>query len=102
MEKQLQQCWCIIFLNQQVTALVSVGISERVFARQLASSDYEYYVLELSSFQLDDLKDFRADISVLLNITPDHLDRYENDMNLYVNSKMKIINNQTEKRLVYL
>ena len=78
----------------------SVGFGGNIgksFARQLASSDYEYYVLELSSFQLDDLKDFRADISVLLNITPDHLDRYENDMNLYVNSKMKIINNQTEK-----
>ena len=78
----------------------SVGFGGNIgksFARQLASSDYEYYVLELSSFQLDDLKDFRADISVLLNITPDHLDRYENDMNLYVNSKMKIINNQTKK-----
>jgi len=78
----------------------SVGFGGNIgksFARQLASSDYEYYVLELSSFQLDDLKDFRADISVLLNITPDHLDRYENDMNLYVNSKMKIINNQSEK-----
>ena len=75
--------------------LVLVGISVKVFSRQLAISDYDYYVLELSSFQLDDLKDFRADIAVILNITPDHLDRYENDMQLYINSKMRIINNQT-------
>ena len=66
------------------------------FARQLAASDYEYYVLELSSFQLDDLIDFRADIAIVLNITPDHLDRYENDMQLYVNSKMRIMNNQNK------
>ena len=65
------------------------------FARQLLTADCEYYVLELSSFQLDDLVDFRADIAILLNITPDHLDRYQNDMSLYVNSKMRIINNQT-------
>tara|TARA_B100001115_G_scaffold165966_1_gene143885 strand:- start:94 stop:1437 length:1344 start_codon:yes stop_codon:yes gene_type:complete len=65
------------------------------FARQLLTTDCEYYVLELSSFQLDDLVDFRADIAILLNITPDHLDRYQNDMSLYVNSKMRIINNQT-------
>ncbi len=64
------------------------------FARQLLTDDHEYYVLELSSFQLDDMVDFRADISILLNITPDHLDRYENDMSLYINSKMRITNNQ--------
>jgi len=77
----------------------SVGFGGNVgksFARQLVQSDYDYYVLELSSFQLDDLNHFKADISILLNITPDHLDRYENDMNLYIDSKMKIINNQTE------
>ena len=77
----------------------SVGFGGNIgksFARQLTVSDYEYYVLELSSFQLDDLLDFRADIAILLNITPDHLDRYENDMNLYINSKMKILNNQTK------
>ncbi|MDG2153462.1 MAG: UDP-N-acetylmuramoyl-L-alanine--D-glutamate ligase [Crocinitomicaceae bacterium] len=66
------------------------------FSRQLAVSDYEYYILELSSFQLDDLKDFKADISILLNITPDHLDRYDDNMDLYVDSKLRIINNQTE------
>ena len=66
------------------------------FSRQLTVSDYEYYILELSSFQLDDLKDFKADISILLNITPDHLDRYDDNMDLYVDSKLRIINNQTE------
>ena len=76
----------------------SVGFGGNIgksFSRQLAISDYDYYVLELSSFQLDDLKDFRADIAVILNITPDHLDRYENDMQRYINSKMRIVNNQT-------
>ena len=64
----------------------SVGFGGNIgksFARQLVVSDYDYYVLELSSFQLDDLNHFRADISILLNITPDHLDRYENDIYLY-------------------
>jgi len=66
------------------------------FARQLAVSDCEYYILELSSFQLDDLQEFKADISIILNITPDHLDRYEYNMDLYVDSKLRIINNQTK------
>ena len=66
------------------------------FARQLAFSDCEYYILELSSFQLDDLQEFKADISIILNITPDHLDRYEYNMDLYVDSKLRIINNQTK------
>lgn len=55
---------------------------------------YEYYVIELSSFQLDNMYDFHANIAVLLNITPDHLDRYNNDMSLYSASKMRIIQNQ--------
>ena len=66
------------------------------FARQLAVSDCEYYILELSSFQLDDLQEFKADISIILNITPDHLDSYEYNMDLYVDSKLRIINNQTK------
>ncbi|MFP4287993.1 MAG: UDP-N-acetylmuramoyl-L-alanine--D-glutamate ligase [Bacteroidales bacterium] len=64
------------------------------FARQVAENDHDYYVLEISSFQLDGLKDFRADIAVLLNITPDHLDRYNNRFEDYVKSKFRIINNQ--------
>ena len=66
------------------------------FARQLVVSDCDYYILELSSFQLDDLQEFKADISIILNITPDHLDRYEYNMDLYVDSKLRIINNQTK------
>ncbi|MFW5757439.1 MAG: UDP-N-acetylmuramoyl-L-alanine--D-glutamate ligase [Bacteroidota bacterium] len=66
------------------------------FARQIAEKDYDYYVLEISSFQLDGLIDFKADIAVLLNITPDHLDRYNNRFEDYVKSKFRIINNQTK------
>jgi len=58
--------------------------------------DFDYYVLELSSFQLDGMYDFKADIAVLLNITPDHLDRYNYEMQNYVDSKFRIIRNQTE------
>jgi UDP-N-acetylmuramoylalanine--D-glutamate ligase len=55
----------------------------------------DYYVLELSSFQLDGMYQFKADIAILLNITPDHLDRYDYEMQNYVNSKFRIIQNQT-------
>lgn len=64
------------------------------FALQVAREDADYYVLEISSFMLDDMKDFKADIAILLNITPDHLDRYEYKMDNYVDSKFKIIQNQ--------
>lgn len=76
-----------------------VGLAGNVgksFARQVAENTFDWYVLELSSFQLDDMYDFRADIAILLNITPDHLDRYNYDMNLYAEAKFRIINNQTE------
>jgi UDP-N-acetylmuramoylalanine--D-glutamate ligase len=65
-------------------------------ACQADKQDYDYYVLELSSFQLDGMFDFKADIAVLLNITPDHLDRYNYEMQNYVDSKFRIIQNQTE------
>lgn len=65
------------------------------FALQVARNDAEYYVLEISSFMLDDMVDFRADVAVLLNITPDHLDRYDYKMDRYVDSKFKVIQNQT-------
>jgi UDP-N-acetylmuramoylalanine--D-glutamate ligase len=58
--------------------------------------DFDYYVLELSSFQLDGMFDFKADIAVLLNITPDHLDRYNYELQNYTDSKFRIIQNQTE------
>jgi UDP-N-acetylmuramoylalanine--D-glutamate ligase len=76
----------------------NVGLAGNVgysFAKQVALEDKEIYVLELSSFQLDDMEDFRADIAILTNITPDHLDRYEYNMQLYVNSKFRILQNQT-------
>jgi UDP-N-acetylmuramoylalanine--D-glutamate ligase len=64
-------------------------------ALQVAEEPHEYYIIELSSFQLDNMFDFRANIAILLNITPDHLDRYDNCMQNYVDSKMRIIRNQT-------
>lgn len=64
-------------------------------ALQVAEDPHEYYIIELSSFQLDNMFDFRANIAILLNITPDHLDRYDNCMQNYVDSKMRIIRNQT-------
>lgn len=66
----------------------------RSFALQVAEGDVDWYVIELSSFQLDDMFHFRADIAVLLNITPDHLDRYDFKMENYVASKMRILQNQ--------
>ena len=65
------------------------------FAKQVAEDPKDWYVAEISSFQLDDIKTFRADIAMLLNITEDHLDRYEYQFQNYINSKFKIINNQT-------
>ena len=75
-----------------------VGLAGNVgqsLAWQVAEKDFDYYVIELSSFQLDGMIDFKADIAVLLNITPDHLDRYEYRMENYVNSKFRIAQNQT-------
>lgn len=65
------------------------------FARKVAEESADYWVLEISSFQLDGMFDFKADIAILLNITPDHLDRYQGSFALYAESKMRIIHNQT-------
>lgn len=65
------------------------------WARLLAERDYEYSVLEVSSFQLDNMYRFKADIAVLCNITPDHLDRYGYELQNYVDSKFRIVQNQT-------
>jgi len=76
----------------------NVGLGGNVgqsFAKQVAENDYDFYVLELSSFQLDDMYDFKADTAILLNITPDHMDRYDNDFLKYVDSKLRITQNQT-------
>lgn len=74
-----------------------VGLAGNVgksFAKQVAEENFDWYILELSSFQLDGMYTFKADIAILLNITPDHLDRYAYDMQNYVNSKFRIIQNQ--------
>ena len=76
----------------------NVGLAGNVgssFAKQVAEEQYDYYVLELSSFQLEAMQEFRADYAVVLNITPDHLDRYAYQMQSYVDAKMRIIRNQT-------
>lgn len=87
------------------SAGLNVGLGGNIgksFAWQVAEESFDYYVLELSSFQLDDVYDFKADIAVLLNITPDHLDRYDHNMQYYVDAKMRIIRNQkTEDAFVY-
>jgi UDP-N-acetylmuramoylalanine--D-glutamate ligase len=78
---------------------LNVGLAGNVgksFAKQVAEENFDWYILELSSFQLDGMFDFKADIAILLNITPDHLDRYAYDMQNYVNSKFRIIQNQGE------
>ena len=77
---------------------LNVGLAGNIghsLALQVLEGKKEYYVIELSSFQLDNMFDFRADVSVLMNITPDHLDRYQFEMQRYVDSKMRIIQNQT-------
>lgn len=71
----------------------NIGVS---FARLVAEKEYDYFVLEISSFQLDDMFAFRANIAILTNITPDHLDRYQYELQNYVNAKFRILQNQTE------
>nr|WP_199079499.1 UDP-N-acetylmuramoyl-L-alanine--D-glutamate ligase [Pedobacter sp. ASV19] len=77
---------------------LNVGLAGNIgnsFAAQVASENFDWYVLEISSFMLDDMYQFKADIAVLLNITPDHLDRYEYKLANYAASKMRIVRNQT-------
>ncbi len=79
---------------------LNVGLAGNVgqsLALQVATDSYNYYVVELSSFQLDGMTEFKADIAILMNITPDHLDRYEYNFQNYVDSKFRITQNQTEK-----
>lgn len=79
-----------------VSMVGNIGFS---FAKQIAVKPTEWYVIEISSFQLDDIKEFRPDVGVLLNITPDHLDRYDYKFENYVRSKFRIAANQTEDDL---
>jgi UDP-N-acetylmuramoylalanine--D-glutamate ligase len=80
-------------------AKLNVGLAGNVgksYAKQVAENTFDWYVLELSSFQLDDMHAFKADIAILTNISPDHLDRYAYKMQNYVDSKFRILQNQTE------
>lgn len=78
---------------------LNVGLAGNIgqsLAYQVAECNYDYYVIELSSFQLDNMYKFHANIAVLMNITPDHLDRYGFEMQNYVDAKFRIIQNQTD------
>jgi UDP-N-acetylmuramoylalanine--D-glutamate ligase len=80
--------------GHDVAMVGNIGYS---FARQIAEQPHEWYVIEVSSFQLDDIHQFRPDVAVLLNITPDHLDRYEYKFEKYIAAKFRIAENQTNK-----
>lgn len=83
----------------QVALAGNVGFS---MARQVAREQFTWYVLEMSSFQLDGIKTFRPEIGILLNITPDHLDRYEYSLDNYINSKFQLIQNMgLEQHFIY-
>ena len=79
---------------------INVGLGGNVgesFAMQVANHDFDWYVLEISSFQLDSMFEFKADIAILTNITPDHLDRYDYKFENYIDSKFRITRNQTKE-----
>lgn len=79
---------------------LNVGLAGNIgnsLALQVAHEDHDYYVIELSSFQLDNMYDFKADIAILLNITPDHLDRYDFKFQNYIDAKFRITQNQTKE-----
>ncbi|MDR1054833.1 MAG: UDP-N-acetylmuramoyl-L-alanine--D-glutamate ligase [Prevotellaceae bacterium] len=79
---------------------LNVGLAGNIgksYALQVATEKFDYYVIELSSFQLDDMYEFKADIAILLNITPDHLDRYDYKLQNYVNSKFRITQNMRKE-----
>jgi UDP-N-acetylmuramoylalanine--D-glutamate ligase len=82
---------------------LNVGLAGNIgtsFAQQVAQHDFDYYVLEISSFQLDDIHSFAPSIGVITNITPDHLDRYNYDFSQYVASKLRLTMNQTEDQFL--
>jgi UDP-N-acetylmuramoylalanine--D-glutamate ligase len=83
-------------LNKAARKVALAGNIGNSFAGAVAVGKYDYYVLELSSFQLDGMFDFKADVAIMLNITPDHLDRYDYDFQKYISSKFRITRNQAE------
>ncbi|MBA3971349.1 MAG: UDP-N-acetylmuramoyl-L-alanine--D-glutamate ligase [Bacteroidetes bacterium] len=95
----------LLIYHMMQKAGMNVGLGGNVgksFAMQVAENNFDHYVLELSSFQLDGMFDFKADIAILLNITPDHLDRYDYKLENYAASKFRITQNQTaEDSFIY-
>lgn len=89
-------------LNEAKYNVAVAGNIGYSFARQVAIEPHQWYVLEVSSFQLDDIKYFRPDIAVILNITEDHLDRYEYKMENYIHAKFRITENQTKEDCLIL
>jgi len=83
-------------LNKAGKKVALTGNVGNSFAMAVAEGGYDYYVIELSSFQLDGMFKFKADIAILLNITPDHLDRYDHKLQNYVDSKFRVTQNQTK------
>jgi UDP-N-acetylmuramoylalanine--D-glutamate ligase len=81
-------------VNEDVAMVGNIGFS---FARQIALAPKALYIIEVSSFQLDDIKYFKPEIAVLLNITEDHLDRYDYQFENYIKSKFRVIENQTQE-----
>ncbi len=89
--------WTYHMLTQAGYNVGLAGNIGKSFALQVATEKHDYYVIELSSFQLDGMFDFKADVSILLNITPDHLDRYEYKFENYARSKFRVAQNQTKE-----
>ena len=90
----------LLIFHMLKTAGLNVGVGGNLgesFAKQVANYDYDYYVLEISSFQLDGMFNTKANIAILLNITPDHLDRYNFSFEKYAESKFRIIQNQSKE-----
>ena len=88
----------IYYLLQQ--AGLNVGLGGNIgksYAYQVATSSHDIYVLEISSFQLDNMYDFKADIAIITNITPDHLDRYDHNLENYVKAKFRITRNMSSE-----
>ena len=83
-------------LNKAGKKVALTGNVGNSFAMAVAEGGFDYYVIELSSFQLDGMFNFKADIAILLNITPDHLDRYNHNLQNYIDSKFRVTQNQTK------
>ncbi len=92
---------CHILKNAGLNAGMAGNVGTSL-ALQVATQQFDYYVIELSSFQLDGMYDFKADIAVLMNITPDHLDRYGHNIDRYIDSKFRILRNMSSgDRFIY-